>query len=663
MRGAVVDWIELLVWLVLWALGGLWLTRYAFHLEEEAVLPLGVLSGLVLQTLTANMLAQLVSLAVASWLAAGLVFLAGLGLMLSVRSGWRGLLPPFLPKQWLSLAVLLALGFGMQRGLAIFDDFAHLPTVSMMATGDVPPHFALGGSARYAYHHFLLLVAAQMTRLSGQMVWVTLDAARTLGMVLFVALAFLWTQRMTRSRSAAWLGAAAALFATGTRWLLVLLPGQWMDALSRQLVLMGSGLASGATLEDALFGVWGIEGGAPMPYWFALGNGFFSPGVMAQLGPVGLLDAAVLLWLLLTGTRWRNGWAATLSVFALAGLSLMTEAEVIYLYAAFVMLTLWVAFQKRSLRLPRRLTDWLGVLMAATLLGMVQGGALYDILYRLLQNETQTRDSYHAIGFAFQFHPTLVSRHLGSLDLLRPLPLLAALLEAGPLLLSLPWIGYWGWRALRAGRWFEAAFGLATMLSLASLFVQYRGSEGAANTERLYFFFTSCLLCAVPLGWRWAQRRPGRAVWAAGLLALSCTAGLVLAVTNVFAIPRPQIAPFLDHLDAKMIQRHWNQLPEDAQVFSPSAVRAVTVFGRTTDTHVNWYVPRPNWLALVEHPQPQRLVEAGFSYAYLDPMDWRRMTFEDQQTWQAACVLLLDEVYDVDTEQFRKLYDLRNCAP
>ena len=66
-----------------------------------------------------------------------------------------------------------------------------------------------------------------------------------------------------------------------------------------------------------------------MPYWFALGNGFFSPGVMAQLGPVGLLDAAVLLWLLLTGTRWRNGWAATLSVFALAGLSLMTEAEVI----------------------------------------------------------------------------------------------------------------------------------------------------------------------------------------------------------------------------------------------------------------------------------------------------------------------------------------------
>ena len=126
------------------------------------------------------------------------------------------------------------------------------------------------------------------------------------------------------------------------------------------------------------------------------------------------------------------------------------------------MLTLWVAFQKRSLRLPRRLTDWLGVLMAATLLGMVQGGALYDILYRLLQNETQTRDSYHAIGFAFQFHPTLVSRHLGSLDLLQPLPLLAALLEAGPLLLSLPWIVYWGWRALRAGRWFAAAFGLTT---------------------------------------------------------------------------------------------------------------------------------------------------------------------------------------------------------
>lgn len=652
--------IQLGTWIVLWAIGGVWLTRAAFVLQERELLPLGVLSGLVLQTVFANLLAQLLPLNLASWLAAVSVFLTGLIFMALRRQRWRDWLPPILPGQWLGLAALWAVAFAMQRGLALFDDFAHLPTVSLLATGDVPPHFPLNGALRYPYHYFVLLVAAQVTRLSGQMVWVTLDAARALGLTLFVALMVAWAQRLTHRRLAAWLGGAAALFASGTRWLLLLLPGAWMDTLSRQVVLIGSGLASGANLEDALFSVWGIEGGGPQPYWFAVGNGFFHPGVLAQCSPVSLLDLAVLLWLLLTATRWRNRWAAALSAFALAGLSFLTEAEVVYLYAAFGFLAVAVALRRRSLRLPRRLTDWLGVLIAGMLLGVFQGGALYDILYRLVRNEVG--GSYHTVGFAFDWQPTLVSRHLGSLNLLQPLTLLAALLEAGPLLLVLPAVIYWSWRALRAERWFEAAFGLATLLSLFSLFVQYSGSEGAANTERLYFFFSSCLLWAVPLGWRWAQRSSARAAWAGGLLALACVSGVVVAITNVFAMARPQASTFLGYLDAKMTQRYWNELPQDAKIFDAFPSRAVTVFGRATDTHLNWYVAKPEVREWSQHLQPRLLAQAGFGYAYLDEQDWRRLSEQDRAAWQDACVVLLEELRE-DAGQFRRLYDLHNCVP
>jgi hypothetical protein len=655
-----VNLIVLGIWIVLWAIGGVWLTRMAFHLEERALLPVGLLSGLLLQTVLANLLAQLVPLNLASWLAAVGVFVAGL--MLMVRYGMKkwDWLPPILPGQWLLLMGLFLFSFAMQRGLALFDDFAHLPTVSLLATGAVPPHFPLDGAVRYAYHHFLLLVAAQMTRLSGQMVWVTLDAARALGLTLFVALAVIWTHRLTHSRLAAWLGGVAALFASGTRWLLLLLPGAWMDALSRQIVLIGSGLASGANLEDALSGVWGIEGVGPQPYWFAVGNGFFHPGVLAQFGPVSVLDLAVLLWLLLTGTRWRNNWAAMLSVFAMAALSFITEAEVVYLYAAFGLLSVWIVVRQRSLRLPRRLMDWLGVLVMGAFLGVFQGGALYDILYRLLRNETV--GSYHVVEFVFHWYPILVSRHLGALNLLRPLTLLVALLEAGPLLLILPGVVYWGGRALRAGRWFEAAFGLATLLSIGSLFVQYGGSEGIANTERLYFFFSSCLLWAVPLGWRWAQRSANRAVWAGSLLALACVSGVVLTLTNLFAISRPQAAVFLNHLDAQMTKRYWGHLPQDANIFDFSPSRAVTVFGRATNSHFSWYVPKPGWKDLTENPQPRLLAQAGFTHAYFDYSDWRKLSVQQQAAWQDACVVLVEELNDVDTEQFRRLYDLRNCV-
>ena len=67
----------------------------------------------------------------------------------------------------------------ISRGLAIFDDYAHLPTISIMATGEIPPQFALNPDIPYSYHYFLLLFGAQIISLTGIMPWTAWDIART----------------------------------------------------------------------------------------------------------------------------------------------------------------------------------------------------------------------------------------------------------------------------------------------------------------------------------------------------------------------------------------------------------------------------------------------------------------------------------------------------
>src|SRR5512140_3277252 len=92
--------------------------------------------------------------------AAVLILVAGLA------AAWRG---PRLPwradlRAWPQLVVLagLTLLFVMiGRGLALFDDYWHIPLISVMAAGDIPPHFYLDPTQPMAYHYGLQVLAAR----------------------------------------------------------------------------------------------------------------------------------------------------------------------------------------------------------------------------------------------------------------------------------------------------------------------------------------------------------------------------------------------------------------------------------------------------------------------------------------------------------------------
>ncbi len=236
-------------------------------------------------------------------IASGLIFIGGAVLTIR-RDGFRSLWRLTIKAETLFFLVLL-FGFSylFNHVLPLFDDFAHLPTVSLLAAGQIPLYFPLDPSISYAYHYFLLLFAGQIVRISHLSPWVALDFAHALVFSIGVTLAAQWALRLTQSKAAAQLSGFAMVFASGTRWLLMFLPKNALDRLSDGIQLIGSGIASGPNLFAALRNSWMIEGHPDVRYPFAFGSGIFSNGFMGMPGPNSLMIIVVFSLLMLTGSR------------------------------------------------------------------------------------------------------------------------------------------------------------------------------------------------------------------------------------------------------------------------------------------------------------------------------------------------------------------------
>jgi hypothetical protein len=659
--------VSLLPWAALWSLGGIWLARAAFRLRGDGELLVGIAVGWIAQNWLANLLAQVISVPLAFWAASAVIFLSG-ALAVSVYRGRRALLEWKVP---FSLALLLAfliyLSFGMGRGLAIFDDFQHLPTASVMAAGDIPPHFVLDPDIVFGYHHFLLLFSAQLIRIGSLMPWVAVDAARAISFGLAVLLAGMFARRITRSLVGGILGGVVAAFASGTRWLLLILPMPLLDCLGAGVHLIGSGVESGATLPEALGNAWGVQGSGAVPFPFAFANGIYPPGVIQLHNANGLAGLTIILLLLLTFDRWRNnGLGAVLSAVLISVWGLLGEAELPAIAAGWGIVAIACIITGRARpwyhRLPRALWAWLGIAAAGALIGLLEGGAWTDILLRTLSRWSgAAAASYQTIEFQLAWPPAVISSHLGALSLLDPRALLVALLELGPLLLVFPLLVAWGIKAFRIGRWYDAATVASAVVMLLALFVQFSGSTGVRNTPRLYFFMPLLAVFAVPLAWIWAAHRSYATKMIAVLLGLlAVTGGLVMFAIELAAFQRPVYADFLTPLDARLTREYWNRLEEGALVFDPEPSRAPTVLGRPTDSNLTWYQVKPEWKAMLASPDPHRLRAAGFSYIYLDNGYWNGLAPQIQQAYTSSCVKAVAQAED-NLGNFRKLLDIRGC--
>ncbi len=384
-----VDKLLFLLWFFTWSAGGWLLASATFHLPRRLVFGVGLALGAVTQVWLANLLGFFLPAPVAFW--GGALLTLALGIAFAWPLSLDKIRRALLPASWGQVIALLFLTYiftAIGRGLLLFEDYQNLPTISLMAGGDIPPRFALDPDVRFGYHYLMLLFAAQIMRLGGVVPWNALDLTRGLFFGLTILLTYLWTERMTRSRIAAYAGAVFAAFAGGTRWLLLLLPSSWVAYLSRDITLLGSAAQSVPDLASGLTLPWAIDGAGPIPFPFAFVNGITPPLILSH-GGSGMMVAALSILILLLyrfWRDWRGGVVMTMLLSALANLS-----EHAYLAAFFglglALLLHWI--HSRSLKIPRDFLPWILVGAVSGLFAAFQGGVLTEIVRGLSWRQVQ----------------------------------------------------------------------------------------------------------------------------------------------------------------------------------------------------------------------------------------------------------------------------------
>jgi hypothetical protein len=494
--------------------------------------------------------------------------------------------------------------------------------------------------------------------------WTALDLARGLTLALAILLAGLLAWRLTRNKTVAWISAVFFAFASGTRWLLLLLPGTLLNRVSSALTLIGSGRDTASNLFEALALPWKVAGSGPIPLPFAFVNGVNSPSVMAHHG-YGVSAGLIMLLLLLLATRQKTWLAGIPFTILLSSLALANEVEFVLLYFGMGLVAiLWMA-RNKTFRLPYSMRLWIVVAVLAGIFAVIQGGLPTEVLWARLFPSGAETDSYFKVGFSL-IGPTVISSHLGRLALFHPLPLLAALFEVGPLILALPLVLRWGYKALQEERWLPAALAASAIPSLFSIFIQYTGNAGITATTRLLSnLFFVCKVLAVPLFWLWLQNQPDwKRLLVYGLGAVTVLGGMVLFALQLVGIPRPVYTDFITDMDARFYERYWDRLsPPSAWVLDPESSRAPTLFGRQAHSLIHWGVNRPEYEVLVTDPDPFQLNAAGYRYVYADKEYWKQYDAQLNQ----PCVKILDTVEGVEQARggqapdFRRLADVSAC--
>jgi hypothetical protein len=671
----------ILLLILLWLASG-WLIAFRLfdlHPRERGLVGLGL--GMVMSTWLSNFTARLLPLPFAFWVSAIIVLTFGIYLnwsdviSMSLRGTkqspvTRGLLPAGRTAsplgndiywgQWLAFLLLALLFTLINRGLAIFEDYQNLPVMSVMATGQIPPPFPFAQGVTFNYHYFLLLLATQFVNIGHAAVWTALDLARGLSMSLVFMLSGLFARRIVDKPLTQYAGAFFAMFAGGVRWLLLLMPLSLVQRISDSVTLIGSAAQSGTSLFELLYKPWLIDGAPPVPFQFMFISGVNNPAIM-HLGGPGVTPALTLILLLLLGTRLRGRLASVPLVIILASLALANEVTFALLAAGIALTILIWAIQNRSLRLPESLWMWFAIFFASGILSLIQGGIITGVVAGFFGDSSS---GYFEGGLRFVFPPTVVSGHFGILSLFNPYQLIAALLELGPVIFVFPLAFIYGRNVFKEGNWLETGFIFSGVVSLLMIFVQYSGNAGLTATSRLYGnFILVAWIYAVPLAWKWTSQK-GEVIQNIALSfgLVASVSGLVLFASQMSAFYRPVSSYILSDLDVKMYEKYWNKLPEGVMVFDASTPRGATVFGRGSDSAETLYRERPDFIALVDAPDPIKIHAAGYDYMYYTNFYW-----DDHKDFlDAPCVKVIDQVDDIHSAtgemgNFRRLVDVTAC--
>jgi hypothetical protein len=416
-----------------------------------------------------------------------------------------------------------------------------------------------------------------------------------------------------------------------------------------------------------------IEGGGPVPFPFAFSNGIFPPAIMA-LGGSGAIPLATLFLLLLLsgeGLARRNWTLGAAAVYSLLFASLGLTAE--YLFVPLVVglagallagVLLPSISGRRTAAGAHSWIGWSAILIAGLALAFLSGGLLTEMLRRVLARLGGGPSIVGAgfIGLGLRWPPALVSAHLGGLSFSKPGQVLAGLAEAGSLLFLAPWAAWRAWKGWKRGHWLLAGTGLAALAGfLAPMFIQYLGRDRDITHMTGAALFL-CMVLGYPCAWRiiCCGRRVLR-IALSGIFAVALFGGLILLGIQMLAIPQPQLTTFVEERDATISSFYWNRLSPGAQILDPRPPRAITLFGLGGGrAYQDFFMPLPEWQALLEDPDPVKIARYGYSYIYIDQKWWSTLSPQEREPFGKSCVRLVNSNTGKGVNM-RRLLDIRDC--
>jgi hypothetical protein len=653
---SLVPWVAISI---IWLLGGWLLATHAFHLERRERLIVGFGLGLVPYLWFVNLLGHWVPSLTAFVLAGILVLLIG------IAFAWRGERPILRWKDFevwhLLIAGIILVWIFTRIGIGIswFDDRKNLAIISTMAAGDIPPHFYMNSAFYFAYHYGFQLFGASLVRLGGLFPWSAFDLSKAIVGAYSVLLAYLLGRRYIKNVWGGLVMAVVFTFATGTRYLLLLLPVSILDKIDKvvKIKLVEQDFTS------ALLAGLDSSTGPPFPFNIAYLNSIKSwPRFIAlQAGPGTLaIVILILIWLLASRSKRSYSFLILIILFSMWGLSWEATYGLFLLGGIVVTIINWIGSRKISTISPVSLAMFLSVPVV-----LIQGGTITELLRKeiwgsVVEIAEAPALSQGVLGFSLRWPPAIPTTHLSTLHLSSPYKVLVGLFELGPVVLFAPLIIVWAWRLYRKGDWTIGALNVSSLIGFSiPIFLSYRIDRDITRLMAYSIDVWTFLLVLFVYNYagKWAKQLRQLGIVALGLMIFG---GVVIAGTTLTAAAHPTITYGFTELDSNIASDLWDQLPPGSEIFDPAQWRVTVLTGRLTHSAISSNVPLPEWEGLRANPTLDDLLAKGYRYIYIDESWWLEIPPDSRQSLSSSCVAVLAE-YQTESGEFRRLVDITGC--
>jgi len=194
------------------------------------------------------------------------------------------------------------------------------------------------------------------------------------------------------------------------------------------------------------------------------------------------------------------------------------------------------------------------------------------------------------------------------------------------------------------------------------IFIGYKADRDI--TRLMAYALQAWLILFVIMFWDLVPRlnTAWRSVFAGGA-AVMVFGGLIITGSALTAAALGVLPYQFISLDAQASSEWWDELPQDSEVFDPATWRSAALFGRLNRTSytANVFALSDETKALRSTPSVESVLNAGYSYMYLDENWWEAFPEESQISLSQPCVRVLNKYEDSSSGKFRMLLDLSAC--